>query len=132
MIAIDVMLTTEKYQNITFSDVLNYITEPSKVHNFFQDCIDKNVMLNAFEIIDTPNVIITTRYFATTVENAEIFQNAFADMSTEFSMKKMWNEQGFDISFEQHEIDFDQSYSVFDLITSHGEVRSLWNDNLQC
>jgi hypothetical protein len=129
MIAIDVTMTTEKYQNITPPDVLYYITESYKnVQVFFLDCIDKNVVLNAFEIIhtDTPNVVVT-RYFATTVENAEIFQNAFADMSTEFSMKKMWNEQGFDISFEQHEVNFDQAYGVSDLITSDGMIWSLWD-----
>ena len=131
MIAIDVIMNTEKYQNISSLDVVHYILESyQNVHDFFQDCIDKNVVINAFEDIrtDTPNVVIT-RYFATTVENAEFFQNAFADMSAEFSMKKMWNEQGFDISFEQHEVDFDQAYDVFDLINSDGEVWSLFDSS---
>jgi hypothetical protein len=63
-----------------------------------------------------------TRYFATTIENAQTFQNAFADMSAEFSMKKMWDEVGFDISFEQHEVDFDKELGVMDLISSDGRI----------
>jgi hypothetical protein len=37
-------------------------------------------------------------------------------------MKKMWDEVGFDISFEQHEVDFDKELGVMDLISSDGRI----------
>ena len=125
MIAIDVIMATKnKTPFDVLVDALPLVTQSRKnIFDFFQNCIDQNLVLNA--TMDIPNDTLienTTRYYATTVENAQTFQNAFADMSAEFSMKKMWDEIGFDISFEQHEVDFDKEYNVNELINLDGHI----------
>jgi hypothetical protein len=125
MIAIDVTMTTkDKTQFNVFEDAWPIASQSrDNVYNFFKNCIDQNIVLNAavdVEIEDLSKKI--TRYFATTVENARAFQTAFEDVSAEFSMKKMWTDHGFDISVEQHEVDFEQEYDVYDLISADGNI----------
>ena len=125
MIAIDVTMSKkDKTPFDSLVDALPLVSQSHKnIFDFFQNCIDQNLVLNA--TVDIPIYTLienTTRYYATTVENAQTFQNAFADMSVEFSMKKMWDEIGFDISFEQHEVDFDEELGVMDLISSNGRI----------
>jgi hypothetical protein len=125
MIAIDV--TMSKKDKTPFNSLVDASPLISQSHknifDFFQNCIDQNLVLNAScNISQDTQINDITRYFATTIENAQTFQNAFADMSAEFSMKKMWDEVGFDISFEQHEVDFDKELGVMDLISSDGRI----------
>jgi hypothetical protein len=125
MIAIDV--TMSKKDKTPFDSLVDAKPLVSQSHknifDFFQNCIDQNLVLNAScNISQDTQINDITRYFATTIENAQTFQNAFADMSAEFSMKKMWDEVGFDISFEQHEVDFDKELGVMDLISSDGRI----------
>jgi hypothetical protein len=125
MIAIDV--TMSKKDKTPFDSLVDAKPLVSQSHknifDFFQNCIDQNLVLNAScNISQDTKINDITRYFATTIENAQTFQNAFADMSAEFSMKKMWDEVGFDISFEQHEVDFDKELGVMDLISSDGRI----------
>ena len=125
MIAIDV--TMSKKDKTPFDSLVDAKPLVSQSHknifDFFQNCIDQNLVLNAScNISQDTQINDITRYFATTIENAQAFQNAFADMSAEFSMKKMWDEVGFDISFEQHEVDFDKELGVMDLISSDGRI----------
>jgi hypothetical protein len=125
MITIDVTMTKkDKTPFDPLVDALPLVSQSHKnIFDFFQNCIDQNLVLNACRIIFKDiQIDNTTRYFATTIENAQTFQNAFADMSAEFSMKKMWDEIGFDISFEQHEVDFDEELGVMDLISSNGRI----------
>jgi hypothetical protein len=125
MIAIDVIMTTkDKTQFNVLEDAFPIVTQSREnIYNFFENCIDQNLVLNA--TYDIANETLTenkTRYFSTTVENAQAFQNAFTDMSADFSLKKMWDEHGFDISVEQHEVDFDKEYDVYDLISADGDI----------
>ena len=125
MITIDVTMTKkDKTPFNSLVDALPLVSQSHKnIFDFFQNCIDQNLVLNASRIIFKDiQIDDTTRYYATTIENAQTFQNAFADMSAEFSMKKMWDEIGFDISFEQHEVDFDDELGVMDLINSDGRI----------
>ena len=125
MIAIDV--TMSKKDKTPFDSLVDAKPLVSQSHknifDFFQNCIDQNLVLNAtYDIVNEALTENKTRYFSTTVENAQSFQNAFTDMSADFSMKKMWDEHGFDISVEQHEIDFDTVGDSVELIGSQGEI----------
>ena len=127
MIAIDVIMTTkDKTSFDVLQDALPLVTQSREnIYNFFKNCIDQNLVLNAtYDIVNEALTENKTRYFSSTVENAQAFQNAFTDMSADFSMKKMWDEHGFDISVEQHEIDFDKEYDVNDLINPDGNIWS--------
>jgi hypothetical protein len=124
MIAIDVTMVTKNQEIFNVEEAMFVVTQSyENIHNFFKNCIDQNIILNAtVNVLADNDFTNITRYFATTVENAQAFQTAFADMSAEFSMKKMWDENGFDISFEQYEINFDNEIEVSDLIGSNGEI----------
>jgi hypothetical protein len=127
MIAIDVIMTKkDKTPFDVLEDGLPIVTQSREnIYNFFENCIVQNLVLNATS--ETLNETLTenrTRYFSTTVDNAQAFQNAFTDMSADFSLKKMWDEHGFDISVEQHEVDFDNEYDVNDLISPDGTIWS--------
>jgi hypothetical protein len=125
MIAIDVVMTKkDKTPFDILEDGLPVVTQSREnIYNFFENCIDQNLVLNAtYDIMNDTQMENKTRYFSTTVENAQAFQNAFTDMSADFSMKKMWDEHGFDISVEQHEVDFDKEYDVYDLISADGDI----------
>ncbi len=127
MIAIDVIMTTkDKTSFDVLQDVLPLVTQSREnIYNFFKNCIDQNLVLNAtYDIVNEALTENKTRYFSSTVENAQAFQNAFTDMSADFSMKKMWDEHGFDIYVEQHEVDFDKEYDVYDLISPDGDIWS--------
>ena len=128
MIAIDVSMTAENNKEFIFENTIPIVSQSrDNVCNFFKNCIDQNIVLNAaVDIEDLDLSKKTTRYFATTVENARAFQTAFEDMSAEFSMKKMWTNHGFtDIEFVQYEIDFEQQYDVYELVSANGNIWSL-------
>jgi hypothetical protein len=127
MIAIDVILSKkDKTPFDVLEDGLPVVAQSREnIYNFFENCINQNLVLNAtYDTSNDTHIENITRYYATTVENAQAFQNAFTDMSADFSMKKMWDEHGFDISVEQHEVDFDNEYDVNDLITADGNIWS--------
>ena len=128
MIAIDVTMTTKNNNEFIFENVIPIVSQSrDNVYNFFKNCIDQNILLNAAVDIETGDLSKkTTRYFSTTVENAQAFQTAFEDESAEFSMKKMWTNHGFsNIEFVQHEIDFEQEYNVYELVSENGDIWSL-------
>ena len=117
MIAIDTIITAKNLSEVDEDYIVLLVRKSyDNVYNFFKDCIDQNLVLNA-----TFNYGSTSRFFATTIENAQAFQNAYSDMSADFSIKKMLDENGFDVSFEQHEINFDNEI-VLDLIDSNGYI----------
>jgi hypothetical protein len=132
MIAIDVTLSLrdteptlvtgiDKSEWDRSEQMIPYYTQ---MRDFFQACIDQNLILNAC----IGDVQVTTaryekgRYFATTAEKAQEFVTKFCDMSAEFSMKKMWDQYGFDVSVEQHEIDFDEQPLPFEIIPADGDL----------
>ena len=120
MIAIDVIM--KRKNNEEFDDDYTIPIASKYYHNvysFFKNCIDQNIVLNAVCHPDYTH----TRYYATSIENALSFQNAFTDTSAEFSIKNMWEENGFDISLSQNEIDFDtESWEIVKLIEPTGQI----------
>lgn len=96
----------------------------SEIYNFLKNCIDKKFILNTVNL-STSGSTSHCRYYATTGENAQAFQEAFADMDAEFSMKKLWIEQGFNVSITQSEIDFDLVDDNMDLIDPDNKLWSL-------
>ena len=124
MIAIDVTMSTKNNEDLIVDDTVVLIEESyQNVYDFFKNCIDQNVLLNI--TVDVPieeSSTVITRYFATTKENAQTFEQAFSDMTAEFSMKKFWDYHGFNISVSHHEIDFDTVDDTFELVGSQGQV----------
>jgi hypothetical protein len=127
MIAIDVIMTAKNNEDLIVKDTMPIVSQSrDKVYDFFKNCIDKNLVINAVVGIDVDDLSKNkTRYFSTTVENAQAFQSAFEDMSTDFSIKKMWDQYGFTIEFEQHEINFDNESDLCELISPNGEIWSI-------
>ena len=123
MIAIDVAMTPKNIADIIDRDILIQMIVPSYQHiyDFFKNCIDQNVLLNVAAVSEEPSVTVTT-YFATTIENAQAFEQVFSDMSAEFSIKKFWSQHDFDISISHNEIDFDTVDDTFELIGPQGEI----------
>ena len=124
MIAIDVTMVTKNNEDFFVKDTIPIVSQSrDEVYDFFKNCIDKNLVINAVADIDVDDLSKNkTRYFSTTIENAQAFQNAFTDMAVDFSMKKMWDENGFDISIEQHEVDFDNESDLCELISPNGDI----------
>jgi hypothetical protein len=48
-----------------------------------------------------------TEYFSMTEQNAQLFESKFQDLSANFSMRKLWNEVGFDTTITLSETDFE-------------------------
>ena len=124
MIAIDVTMVTKNNEDFFVKDTIPIVSQSrDEVYDFFKNCIGKNLVINAIADIDVADLSKNkTRYFSTTIENAQAFQNAFTDMAVDFSMKKMWDENGFDISIEQHEVDFDNESDLCELISPNGDI----------
>ena len=101
----------------------------SSIYKFFKNCIDQNIILNFTRLDHEYHQQFNVKYFATTVENAQTFQQAFLDTSAEFSMKKMYGQYGFDISLDQQEINFDLVDHVIDLIGQDGKIWGKYVDN---
>jgi hypothetical protein len=126
MIAIDVTMTAGNNEEFIFENTIPIVSQSrDKVYDFFKNCIDKNLVINA--IVGTVDDLSKnkTRYFSTTIENAQAFQSAFEDMSAEFSIKKMWSQHGYTIEFEQHEINFDNEDGLCELISPDGDIWSI-------
>jgi hypothetical protein len=128
MIAIDVTSTIKAGSANTsvWDDVPIIQNSYNDFCNFFQNCINQNLILNAAIInADPPESAVTSpaRYFATTLENAQAFQAAFLDRSTPFSMIKCWEDHGWDISIALTEVDFDTAtVGAVEIIGTFGEL----------
>jgi hypothetical protein len=86
--------------------------EHQTISKFFQNCIDQNLILNVFYSVQDVKQDTTT-YYATTVEKAQAFEQMFQDVSAEFSMRKFWNQSGFETSVTMQEIDFENTHLDF-------------------
>jgi hypothetical protein len=111
-------------------DVVESIVQKShsKISAFFKECIEQNLLINLANDVND-GVTGTTTYFATTLENAQVFEKKFQDLSTEFSMKNFWNSHGYDINISTQEIDFDQVdqyfFDLFEILNEDSD--KLWN-----
>jgi superfamily II helicase len=109
MIAIDVTMTATNEQMDNSLDYhASFINSNySKVFAFFRRCVDRGLVLNFIDNVQDAdaNTDVTT-YYSITMENAQVFEQKFQDLSSEFSLRKMWNEAGFETSISMKEIDF--------------------------
>ena len=107
MIQIDVTMTAtnEQIENslVYQADFVN--SNFNKVFAFFQDCVDQGFVLNFIDNVQDQNIDVTT-YYSISMENAQAFEQRFQDLSSEFSIRKMWNSAGLETTFSMKEIDF--------------------------
>jgi hypothetical protein len=107
MIQIDVTMvpTIDSVENSLecHSDFINL--HYHEIFAFFQSCIDQNLVLNLTDNVQDGYSDITS-YYAISMENAQAFEQKFQDLSSEFSMRKFWNQSGFETTISMKEIDF--------------------------
>lgn len=107
MIVIDVTMTAknEQIENslVYQADFVN--SNFKKVFAFFQDCVDQSLILNFVDNVQDKNTDVTT-YYSISMENAQAFEQRFQDLSSEFSIRKMWNSAGLETTVSMKEIDF--------------------------
>jgi len=77
-----------------------------EIFAFFQDCLDQNLILNLIDYVLEDVQSDRTTYYSTTMENAQAFEQKFQDLSADFSMRKFWNQAGFETTTSIKEIDF--------------------------
>jgi hypothetical protein len=128
MTAIDVIMTPTADNNhvsiANWVDCINF--EYLKIFNFFQHCIDQNLILNKFDIVAN-GVSDITSYYAVDLEKAEIFQECFENQPLNFStkqmsMKQFWNKFEFDIDIKLKKINIDD-FNLLELVSKDtGEI----------
>jgi hypothetical protein len=77
-----------------------------EIFAFFQDCLDQNLILNLTDYVLEDEQSDITTYYSTTMENAQAFEQKFQDLAADFSMRKFWNQSGFETTTSIKEIDF--------------------------
>jgi hypothetical protein len=122
MIQIEVSMVPTTAQG---ENSLDYHAQFVNVHyreiaGFFQSCIDQNLILNLTDNSQVDGQPDITTYYSTTIENAQAFEQKFQDVTAEFSMRKFWNESGFETTITMKEIDFD---SVEDPADPNAQVK---------
>ena len=97
-----------------------------KISDFFQSCVDQSLILNLHVMHNLQDELKhITLYFSTNMENAQEFARKFQDLTVDFSMKKFWNQAGFDTSFSFEEINFD-SIQVEATELVNRELSEIW------
>ena len=129
MTAIDIVLTPSTDNNhvsiANWTACINY--DYPVIFDFFQGCVDQNLILNKFDIIGD-GVVDTTTYYSTGTENARLFQEQFENQQLAFSvhqmsMKQFWNQFQFDIEIFQRSVDFNTLSNLFELVNKDtGEI----------
>lgn len=106
----------------------NFInTEYLVMFDFFQDCINQNLILNTFSL-SVDGVQDSYRYYATDRTNAELFREKFENMplnfsKEKFSMQQFWNRHEFAIKIDLTPVDFDHEKNLAELINKDtGEI----------
>ena len=107
MIQIDVtMQITKEYTGDILTLQLEHVdANYAKVFSFFEQCVNQELVLNFIDKARDGETDITS-YFSLSKENAQIFEQRFQDLSAEFSMRKLWNEKGFETSITIKEVEF--------------------------
>lgn len=129
MIAVNVYCVPTK--NCDYPAVLKWTEfigiEYPVMFDFFQDCIDQNLILNKFTLI-VDGVRDNWRYYATDVANAEVFREKFENMplnfsKEKFSMQQFWNRHEFDIKIDLTQVDLDHEKNLAELTNKDtGEI----------
>ena len=107
MIQIDVSMTPTNDQiNNSLEYHANFInSNVDKIFAFFRNCVDQDLILNFIDNVQNANTDITT-YYSISMENAQEFERRFQDLSSEFSLRQMWNSAELDTTISMKEIDF--------------------------
>jgi hypothetical protein len=136
MIQIDVTMvpTIDSVEN-SFECHVQFINlRYREIFAFFQDCLDQNLILNLTDYVlenDQTDQSDRTTYYSTTMENAQAFEQKFQDLTADFSMRKFWNQAGFETTTSIKEIDFnsvgyltapDTQVKVQVVNTDHSEI----------
>jgi hypothetical protein len=131
MIAVNVYCVPTK--NCDYPVILKWTNfldiEHPVMFDFFQDCVDQNLILNKFTLI-VDGVRDTWRYYATDVAKAEVFQQKFQSMplnfsKEKFSMQQFWNRHEFDISIDLSLVDLDAEKNVVPLVSK--DPKEMWS-----
>lgn len=129
MIAVDIIMTLADNNNhVSIANWTACINSDHPViFNFFQSCIDQNLILNKFNM-GGDGVNDTTTYYSASTENAQLFQEQFENQLLAFSvnqmsMKQFWNQFQFNIEIFQRSVDFDTVSDLFELVNKDtGEI----------
>jgi hypothetical protein len=128
MIAIDVnMSPTKEHSDDILSLQLSWVNDHfHDIFSFFENCVDQGLVLNFIDKGIDGATDITT-YYSISLENAQKFETKFQDLSADFSMRKLWNEAGFDTSISMKEIEFDPKETSQSLgVLVDKEIKTIW------
>ena len=128
MIQIDVnMSPTKEHSSDILSLQLSWVNDHfHAIFAFFESCIDQGLILNFIDKARDGATDITT-YYSISLENAQKFETKFQDLSADFSMRKLWNEAGFDTSISMKEIEFDPKETSQNLgVLVDKEIKTIW------
>lgn len=131
MIATNIVMTpTADNNHISINGWVSCMhMDHSVIFDFFQNCVDQNLILNKINM-DVDGVSDTTIYYSSSIENANLFQEKFETQQLKFSikpmsMKQFWNQFQFDIDIFQKFIDANSVTGSFELVNNiTGEI---WN-----
>lgn len=108
------------------------LTTHPDIFDFFVDCLDQNLILNTVHWTPVdwyhpvhPWIYSLARYYAVDMPKAEQFRKKFQDLSADFSIKKYWYQNKFDITCDLSEVDFSQETPEFEIINK--ETGALWD-----
>ena len=131
MTAIDIVMTPTASNN--YVSIEGWIacmhSDHLVIFDFFQNCIDQNLIINKINI-DVDGISDTTIYYSSGIENAKLFQEQFENQQLNFSikpmsMKQFWNQFQFDIDIFQRSIDFNTVSNLFELVNK--DTGEIWN-----
>ena len=129
LIAVEVYCKpTEKCDFVSIQSWTEFIcAEYPAMFDFFQDCINQNLIVNKIALT-VDGVTDLWKYYSPDQKQAKIFLEKFKNMplnfsKEKFSMKEFWNRYEFEIDTSLSEINFDNEKDLFELInTDTGEM----------
>jgi hypothetical protein len=131
MIATNIVMTpTVDNNHVSINSWISSIhSDHPVIFDFFQNCIDQNLILNKINM-DVDGVSDTTTYYSSNIKNARLFQEQFENQQLNFSikpmsMKQFWNQFQFDIDIFQQSIDFNTVSGSFELVNL--DTREIWS-----
>jgi hypothetical protein len=115
------------WQNVFLAD-----SQPELVA-FFQQCVDENLIFNTLQH-NEPAIIHcdydlhhTMRYYSADTSKAEAFKQKLEDMSANFSLKKFWANNKFNLTVELSTVDYDTQSPQFDVVNT--TLSTVWGIN---
>lgn len=100
-----------------------------KIVDFYWHCVHQNLILNRFywQPVDWnhpvhPCMQSLIRYYAIDMAKAQQFQLLHDDLSAEFSLKKFWMQNQFDITCELKAVDFDGETPQYEVVDTNKKV----------